>query len=141
LTLFRLLQDLNALFAGVLRKAVDLGVCDLVRIDRPDHSLCCFKGFFFGLYISRLENLEFEGVPKFASKVPCDSGPVHRETYRKGLKGIALSVSMRPNIIHLDMPVGVCTFVTGEPALILSRKRGTARLPNKGLALRHDLTR
>ena len=34
-----------------------------------------------------------------------------------------------------------CTFVAGEPALILSRKRGTARFPNNGVALRHDLTR
>ena len=98
MTLFRLLQDLNALFAGILRKAVDLSVCDLVRIYCLDHSLCRFKCFFFGLYISRLENLQFEGVPKLASKVPCDSGPVHRETYRKGLKSIALSVSMSPKI-------------------------------------------
>jgi hypothetical protein len=34
---------------------------------------------------------------------------------------------------------GSFTFVAGEPALILSRKRGMARFPNKGLALRHDL--
>jgi len=33
------------------------------------------------------------------------------------------------------------TFVTGEPALILSRKRGMARFPNNGVALRHDLSR
>lgn len=90
MTLFWLLEDLNALFASVLRKAVNLGICDLVRINGLDHNLSCFKGFFLGLWISRLKNLEFEGAPQLASKVPCNSGPIHRETNGKCLKGIAL---------------------------------------------------
>lgn len=102
MTLFRLLKDLNALFAGVLRKALNLGICDLTRIYGLDNNLSCFKGFFFGLWISRLKNLEFEGAPKFASKVPCKSGPVDGETYRKSLKSIALLASMRPrSYIHI----------------------------------------
>jgi hypothetical protein len=53
------------------------------------------------------------------------------------LKGVALSHTSKPDVAHCKSED--FTFVAGEPALILSRKRGTERLPNKGLALKHDL--